>query len=52
MRISLGEKTTKPDKTDDEGFIRWSVDLAPKEKKKVFFSYTIEYPKSYKISGL
>lgn len=52
VEVELGEKTTKPDEKDDQGFVRWKVELEPEETKKVLFSYTVEYPKDFQISGL
>ena len=31
------------------GVIRWNVKLAPKEEKKITFSYTVKYPKGNKV---
>lgn len=32
------------------GVIRWNVKLAPKEEKKITFSYTVKYPKGNKVT--
>ena len=52
IKIGLREGTTKPDKQDDEGFVKWKVDLKPGETRTVFFGYTVEYPKDFQLGGL
>ncbi|MBQ9311707.1 MAG: DUF4139 domain-containing protein [Bacteroidales bacterium] len=32
------------------GVVRWNVNLAPKEEKKIVFSYTVKYPKGHKVT--
>ena len=52
IKVTLREGTTKPDKKDDEGFVKWNVELKPGETKTVYFGYTVEYPKDFQIGGL
>lgn|GEM_PF-3337042 len=35
---------------ESTGVIRWNVTLAPKQEKKVIFSYTVRYPKGNRIT--
>ena len=32
------------------GVVRWNIKLAPKEEKKITFSYTVKYPKGNKVT--
>lgn len=52
IEVSLGEKTTKPTETDDDGFVRWTLKLDPQQTRDIYFTYQIEYPKEFRISGL
>ena len=52
IKISVREGTTKPDEKNDDGFLRWKVNLAPGEQKNVMFGYVIEAPESFQIGGL
>lgn len=52
IKIDVREGTSKPDAKDDEGFLRWKVDLKPGESRTVFFGYDVAYPSSFQISGL
>lgn len=52
IKIDLREGTSKPDTKDDEGFLRWKVDLKPGESRTVFFGYDLAYPSNFQLSGL
>lgn len=52
IKVSVREGTTKPDEKNDDGFLRWKVDLGPGEQKTVMFGYLVEAPESFKIGGL
>ena len=52
IKVSVREGTTKPDDKNDDGFLRWKVDLKPGEQKIVHFGYLVEAPESFQIGGL
>ena len=52
IKISVREGTTKPDEKNDDGFLKWKVNLAPGEQKSVMFGYVVEAPESFQIGGL
>ena len=52
IKVSVREGTTKPDEKNDDGFLRWKVDLKPGEQKTVMFGYLVEAPESFQIGGL
>lgn len=52
IKVSVREGTTRPDEKNDDGFLRWKVDLKPGEQKTVMFGYLVEAPESFKIGGL
>lgn len=52
IKIGMRDGTTRPDATDDDGFLKWNVPLDPGAKKTIDFGYTVEYPQSFNIEGL
>ncbi len=52
IRVDLKEGTTKPTSRDDDGFVRWNVDLKPGESKKLHFGFEVELPASYQLEGI
>jgi uncharacterized protein (TIGR02231 family) len=44
-------KPLDPD-TDKPGLVCWKLDLAPKEKTKLTFSYKVDFPESNQVTGL
>lgn len=52
IKVALREGTTKPDKQDDDGFVKWNVPLKSGETKTIYFGYTVEYPSDFQIGGL
>lgn len=51
LEVTLHE-STKPTSQDDEGFIKWKVELDPRETKVIPFGYQVSYPKDWSIHGL
>jgi uncharacterized protein (TIGR02231 family) len=49
-KVSLEPK--EKDYKDKKGVWLWELELAPKEKKEIFFSYVIEHPREMEIEGL
>lgn len=37
---------------DKKGIWRWELKLEPREKKEIFYSYTVEHPRDMRIEGL
>lgn len=52
IKVSVREGTTKPDEKNDDGFLKWNVQLSPGEQKTVMFGYVLEAPESFQINGL
>ena len=52
IKVTLRDGTTKPDKQDDDGFVKWNVPLKSGETKTILFGYTVEYPSDFQIGGL
>lgn len=52
IEVTLDDKTTKPTEKDDDGFVRWTLELKPEQTETVYFMYSIQYPKEFRISGL
>ena len=48
MSLEPKEKEWK----DKKGVWLWELKLEPREKKEVFYSYTVEHPRDMRIEGL
>lgn len=49
-RVSLEPK--QKDWKDRKGVWLWELELAPKEKKEIFYTYIIEHPRQMQVEGL
>lgn len=49
-KVSLEPK--EKDYKDKKGVWLWELELAPKEKKEIFYTFTLEHPRQMRIEGL
>lgn len=55
IKVKIGEVTLEPkekDWKDRKGIWRWEIDLAPKEKKEIFYTFSIEHPRDLRVPGI
>lgn len=52
IKTELVSASVKPMKTEDLGVVKWSFDLAPKEKKSFEFQFFVEYPSDKNVLGV
>ncbi|MDD5729733.1 MAG: mucoidy inhibitor MuiA family protein [Candidatus Omnitrophica bacterium] len=55
IRIKMGQVSLEPkvkDWKDRKGVWLWELELAPKEKKEIIYSYTVENPREMQVEGL
>jgi len=53
ITVNQGTFSDKPTAVDkDTGKLTWEIDVQPKVKKVIEFSYSVEWPKGKEISGL
>ncbi len=52
IKAELTSTTLKPTETKDLGILKWTLELAPKEKKAFEFQFFVEYPSDKNISGV
>ncbi len=55
IKVKLGEVSEQPKEKDWEnrkGVWKWEFDLAPRGKKEIFYTYTVEYPRGIEVEGL
>jgi len=50
LNVSLEPK--EKDYKDRKGVWRWELELEPKEKKEIFYSFSIEHPRDMQVEGL
>jgi len=50
--VNQGSFSDKPATSDkDSGKLSWNIELGPKAKKVIEFSYSVEWPKGKEIAG-
>jgi len=55
IKVKIDKVSIEPtlkDYKDKKGIWVWEFDLKPKEKKEIFYNYTIEHPREMEIEGL
>lgn len=55
IKVRINQVSIEPnekDWKDRKGVYLWDLQLAPKEKKEIFYTYTIEHPRDMRIEGL
>jgi len=55
IKVKIKDVSLEPDKKDwkdRKGIWLWELDLKPKEKKEIFYTYTIEHPREMRVAGL
>ncbi len=50
--IMIEVKHDGAERNEETGVIHWNLELAPREERKLFFSYTVSYPKEKRVNGL
>lgn len=51
IKIELQE-SNKAELNSDSGLLKWTINLKPKEVRKIVFSYSVTYPKNKQLAGL
>lgn len=49
VEVTLEEESGSPDLNADKGILTWDFELAPASDEKVFFQYSVKYPKNRRI---
>lgn len=49
VEVTLGDKSGSPEVSEDKGILTWNFDLGPAADTKVFFQYSVKYPKNRRI---
>ena len=52
IKTELISSSVKPTETKELGILKWTFDLAPKEKKELELQFFVEYPSDKNISGI
>jgi hypothetical protein len=42
----------EPATMDEKGFLGWTFDIAPKQKKEILMEYYVEFPKDTIVGGM
>lgn len=50
--IDVSLEPLKKNWEDRKGVWQWVFDLSPKEKKEVFYTYVVEYPRDMQVGGI
>ena len=52
LALRFDKKSTPPSHYDaKDGLVRWELELAPRSKKELWLSYTVDVPKEYVVRG-
>jgi uncharacterized protein (TIGR02231 family) len=53
IKVSLGETMPKPTEFDEaNGKMSWEITLNPREKREIWYEFSVEWPQDKQISGL
>jgi hypothetical protein len=52
IKVKLREANPKPTEQNDQGELRWELDLKSQQKLEITFAFTVEYPKEMRVQGL
>jgi uncharacterized protein (TIGR02231 family) len=55
IEIDIGKVAPEPQKKDFDnrkGVWKWEMDLKPREKKEIFYQFTVEHPRSMTVEGI